>query len=321
MIETGDAIATFIDKISKAAEASALRDRDILLDAGPAGPTRRRGARRRRQPLLHRDDQARAARRRRPGGTPLLRLRPGPPGAARRDRPAVRARPTSPVDVPDLARRRHVVRRVARRRADRPDPPRPAPARRTSSTTPRSSRSTDGVTGRQLPEGVLVCNFPRGLMEHDDVVTLFHEFGHLIHHVLGGHQRWARFAGVATEWDFVEAPSQLLEEWAWDAAVLEGFATDEERYADPGRPGGADARRRRTSARGCTPGRRCSTPRCPTGSTRTPPADGAAITRAVAGPAGGVLDGRAAARHPLPRRRSGTSTATRRATTPTCGRW
>jgi len=87
---------------------------------------------------------------------------------------------------------------------------------------------TDGVTGVQLPEGVLVCNFPRGLMEHDDVVTLFHEFGHLVHHVLGGHQRWARFAGVATEWDFVEAPSQLLEEWAWDAAVLQGFATDDE---------------------------------------------------------------------------------------------
>jgi thimet oligopeptidase len=87
---------------------------------------------------------------------------------------------------------------------------------------------TDGVLGRQLPEGVLVCNFSRGLMEHDDVVVLFHEFGHLIHHVLGGHQRWARFAGVATEWDFVEAPSQLLEEWAWDATVLEGFATDED---------------------------------------------------------------------------------------------
>jgi thimet oligopeptidase len=84
-----------------------------------------------------------------------------------------------------------------------------------------------GVTGRQLPEGVLVCNFPRGLMEHKDVVTLFHEFGHLVHHVLGGRQDWVRFSGVATEWDFVEAPSQLLEEWAWDHAVLSGFATDE----------------------------------------------------------------------------------------------
>jgi thimet oligopeptidase len=86
---------------------------------------------------------------------------------------------------------------------------------------------TDGVAGRQLPEGVLVCNFPAGLMEHDHVVTLFHEFGHLVHHVLGGHGRWTRFAGVATEWDFVEAPSQMLEEWAWDAAVLRTFATNE----------------------------------------------------------------------------------------------
>jgi thimet oligopeptidase len=79
----------------------------------------------------------------------------------------------------------------------------------------------------QLPEAVLVCNFPRGLMEHDQVVTLFHEFGHLLHHVLGGDQEWVRFSGVATEWDFVEAPSQMLEEWAWDHAVLATFATDE----------------------------------------------------------------------------------------------
>lgn len=83
-----------------------------------------------------------------------------------------------------------------------------------------------GVKGRQLPEGVLVCNFSRGLMEHDHVVTLFHEFGHLIHHVLGGQGEWARFSGVATEWDFVEAPSQMLEEWAWDADVLQTFATN-----------------------------------------------------------------------------------------------
>ena len=84
-----------------------------------------------------------------------------------------------------------------------------------------------GVSGRQLPEGVLVCNFSRGLMEHDHVVTLFHEFGHLVHHVLAGQQEWFRFSGVATEWDFVEAPSQMLEEWAWDAEILQTFATNE----------------------------------------------------------------------------------------------
>ncbi|MFC6343924.1 M3 family metallopeptidase, partial [Nocardioides hankookensis] len=84
----------------------------------------------------------------------------------------------------------------------------------------------DGLADRQLAEGVLVCNFSRGLMEHDHVVTLFHEFGHLLHHVLAGAGEWTRFAGVATEWDFVEAPSQMLEEWAWDADVLRTFATD-----------------------------------------------------------------------------------------------
>jgi thimet oligopeptidase len=84
----------------------------------------------------------------------------------------------------------------------------------------------DGLAGRQLAEGTLVCNFSRGLMEHDHVVTLFHEFGHLVHHVLAGRAAWTRFSGVATEWDFVEAPSQMLEEWAWDAAVLRTFATD-----------------------------------------------------------------------------------------------
>jgi thimet oligopeptidase len=90
-----------------------------------------------------------------------------------------------------------------------------------------------GITGRQLPEGVLVCNFPRGLMEHQHVVTLFHEFGHLVHHILGGRQKWGRFSGVATEWDFVEAPSQMLEEWAWDADVLQTFAHDADGVAIP----------------------------------------------------------------------------------------
>jgi thimet oligopeptidase len=83
-----------------------------------------------------------------------------------------------------------------------------------------------GLAGRQLAEGVLVCNFSRQLMEHAHVVTLFHEFGHLLHHVLAGGHAWTRFSGVATEWDFVEAPSQMLEEWAWDADVLQSFATD-----------------------------------------------------------------------------------------------
>lgn len=82
-------------------------------------------------------------------------------------------------------------------------------------------RREDGST---RPEGALLCNFNDGLMEHSEVVTLFHEFGHLVHHVVAGKQTFTRFSGVATEWDFVEAPSQMLEEWAWDANVLQSFA-------------------------------------------------------------------------------------------------
>ena len=86
-----------------------------------------------------------------------------------------------------------------------------------------------GVEGVQVPEASLVCNFPGGddpmeLMEHDQVVTFFHEFGHLIHHLFGGQHRWVGVSGFNTEWDFVEAPSQMLEEWAWTAESLQSFA-------------------------------------------------------------------------------------------------
>jgi thimet oligopeptidase len=103
-----------------------------------------------------------------------------------------------------------------------------------------------GVRGKQLPEGVLVCNFaaPGALMDHDDVVTMFHEFGHLMHHILAGRQRWVYFSGVATEQDFVEAPSQMLEEWAWDPTTLALFA----RHVDTKEPIPADLVRRMRSA-------------------------------------------------------------------------
>ncbi len=107
-----------------------------------------------------------------------------------------------------------------------------------------------GQRGVRLPEGVLVCNFPKpaqgvpALMEHGDVKTFFHELGHLLHHVLGGHTRWAAQSGVATEWDFVEAPSQMLEEWVWDPEVLARFA----RHVETGAPVPASLVRRMKAA-------------------------------------------------------------------------
>ncbi len=87
-----------------------------------------------------------------------------------------------------------------------------------------------GIAGTQIPEAALICNFPGGidgdpgLMEHNDVETFFHEFGHLLHSLFAGRQPWIGISGIQTEWDFVEAPSQLLEEWAWDASTLATFA-------------------------------------------------------------------------------------------------
>ncbi|MBI1382112.1 MAG: peptidase M3 [Planctomycetaceae bacterium] len=87
-----------------------------------------------------------------------------------------------------------------------------------------------GVAGHSLPEAALVCNFPEpkdgdpGLMLFDEVTTFFHEFGHLLHHLFAGSQRYLAFSGIACEMDFVEVPSQLFEEWAWDSGVLASFA-------------------------------------------------------------------------------------------------
>jgi Zn-dependent oligopeptidase len=98
------------------------------------------------------------------------------------------------------------------------------------------------VGGKRLPDGryrrpvaVLVCNFPPpqpgrpSLLKHDEVETLFHEFGHAMHTLLtrAGH---ARFSGTNVPRDFVEAPSQMLERWVWEQAVLDRFAAD---YRDP----------------------------------------------------------------------------------------
>jgi thimet oligopeptidase len=87
-----------------------------------------------------------------------------------------------------------------------------------------------GVRGRYLPEAALICNFPAGdgndpgLMQYSDVVTYFHEFGHLMHAILGGRTEWAGLSGFATEGDFIEVPSQMLEEFFRDEKLLQAFA-------------------------------------------------------------------------------------------------
>jgi thimet oligopeptidase len=93
-----------------------------------------------------------------------------------------------------------------------------------------SSPVVPGLKGRQIPEGMLTCNFPGGtagdpgLMEFDQVVTFFHEFGHLMHHILGSQGQWSGAGGFSVEGDFVESPSQMLEEMFHDPTILQSFA-------------------------------------------------------------------------------------------------
>jgi thimet oligopeptidase len=87
-----------------------------------------------------------------------------------------------------------------------------------------------GLAGRQVPEAALICNFPGGvpgdpgLCEISDATTFFHEFGHLLHTMFAGHGKWVGVGGIRTEQDFVEAPSQMLEEWMKSPEVLATFA-------------------------------------------------------------------------------------------------
>ncbi|KLU84773.1 metallopeptidase MepB [Magnaporthiopsis poae ATCC 64411] len=82
---------------------------------------------------------------------------------------------------------------------------------------------------RHYPATALVCNFSKptptkpSLLKHDEVVTLFHELGHGIHD-LAGRTRYSRFHGTSTVRDFVEAPSQMLENWCWTPSQIKSLS-------------------------------------------------------------------------------------------------
>jgi thimet oligopeptidase len=83
--------------------------------------------------------------------------------------------------------------------------------------------------GYQIPNATLVCNFPPAtedrpsLMPHDQVKTLFHEFGHVLHQMLTTASLSSQ-SGTSVARDFVEAPSQIFENWIWDYPSLALFA-------------------------------------------------------------------------------------------------
>ena len=83
----------------------------------------------------------------------------------------------------------------------------------------------------QTPVAYLVCNFAKpvgekpALLTHDDVLTLFHEFGHGLHHMLSRIEEPAASGINGVEWDAVECPSQFMENFAWDWSVLENLTS------------------------------------------------------------------------------------------------
>ena len=108
----------------------------------------------------------------------------------------------------------------------------------------------------QRPTVALLCNFPPpsadkpSLMTHSDVETLFHEFGHALHSITT-QAKYGRFAGTHVPGDFVEAPSQMLQNWVWDKKVLDAFAAD---YRDPSKKIPAEIIKRMNEAKLATAG-------------------------------------------------------------------
>jgi oligopeptidase A len=96
-------------------------------------------------------------------------------------------------------------------------------------------RGSDGSL--RLPVAAVAANFTKptattpSLLKHDEAVTLWHEFGHVLHACLT-EVDMQRFAGFDTEWDFVEAPSQIMENWMWHPEILHRFA----RHHETGEP-------------------------------------------------------------------------------------
>ncbi len=106
--------------------------------------------------------------------------------------------------------------------------PRPNKFGHAAAFTLRSGRGLPDGTYQQ-PVSAIVANFTKptpdapSLLRHAEVVTLFHEFGHILHQTLTK-ARYLEFSGSSTERDFVEAPSQMLEHWVWDGDILRRFA-------------------------------------------------------------------------------------------------
>jgi Zn-dependent oligopeptidase len=102
----------------------------------------------------------------------------------------------------------------------------------------------------RTPVAAIVANFTKptpnrpSLLKHREALTLFHEFGHVLHFCLTTVDL-IRFSGYDTEWDFVEAPSQIMEHWMWQPEVLQRFA----RHHEHGEPISADLVRRLVAAR------------------------------------------------------------------------
>jgi len=100
-----------------------------------------------------------------------------------------------------------------------------------------SFKGQSNLDGRERPIVVNVCNFPApvgdapALLSFDNVVTLFHEFGHAMHGTLTD-VKYGSMAGTSGPRDFIELPSQLLEHWASEPQVLKSFA----RHYETGEP-------------------------------------------------------------------------------------